>query len=67
MKAAAMSDVNDIMFDSEKPEEYIYDPEQNLKFTDGLNTKNEFDIVEHTIRHWHDGDVTTTTLNVEHK
>jgi hypothetical protein len=55
------------MFDSEKPEEYIYDPEKNSKFTDGLNTKNEFDIVEHTIRHWHDGDVTTTTLNVEHK
>lgn len=62
-----MSDISKDMFDSEKPEEYVYDPEKNLKFTDGLNTKNEFDTVEHTIRHWHDGDVTTATLNVEHK
>lgn len=62
-----MSEVEQNILDPEKPEEYIYDPEQDLKFTDGLDTKNEFDIVEHTIRHWHDGDVNTTTLNVEHK
>jgi hypothetical protein len=56
------------IFDQEHQDEYVYDPEKNTKFTDGLVTKNQFDNVEHTIRHWHDGDVNTTLIrNVEHK
>ena len=61
------SDKEDIFFDNEKPEEYIYDSEKTGKFTSGMMTKNQFDSVEHTISHWHDGAVTAESLGIETK
>lgn len=62
-----MSEFEQNILDSEKPEEYLYDSEKNSKFIDGIKTKNQFDNVEHSINHWHDGAVTAEIFNVEKK
>ncbi len=52
-------------YDPEKPEEYVFDDEDFSKsvkdiqktLMDGISTKDEFDLIESTIKYWHDGDV----------
>lgn len=52
-------------YDSEKPEETVYDNEKLSKsiqdiqksITEGMSTKDEFDIIESSLKYWHDGDV----------
>lgn len=52
-------------YDPEKPEEYIFDNEKlhkNVKdiqksLMQGISTKDEFDIIESSLKYWHDGDV----------
>jgi hypothetical protein len=61
------SEKEDVFFDNEKPEEYIYDAEKINKFPPDIKTKNQFDSIEHSINHWHDGAVTAEMLNMEKK
>lgn len=52
-------------YDPEKPEEYVFDNEKlskNVKdiqksLMQGISTKDEFDIIESSLKYWHDGDV----------
>lgn len=56
---------NEQYYDSEKPEEYVFDNENLSKsvmdiqksLMDGISTKDEFDMIESSLRYWHDGDV----------
>ncbi len=61
------SDKEDVFLDNEKPEEYVYDSEKTSSFPLNLKTKNQFDNVEHSINHWHDGALTAEVLNMEKK
>ena len=56
-----------MFLDNEKPEEYIYDPEKINIFPPDIKTKNQFDSIEHSINHWHDGAVTAEMMNLEKK